>query len=76
MTRNAELARLFKRLKAGPLMDSLPQRIDLARREQLDYSSVLEIILIDRVRRRGNRRMELRLRADGIEELGRLEDFD
>ena len=76
MTRNAELTPLLKRLKLGPMMDTLPQRIALARREQLDYSSFLEIILTDEVSRRENRRIELRLRAAGFEETCRLEDFD
>ncbi len=76
MTRNAELTPLLKRLKLSAMMDTLPQRIALARREQLDYSSFLEIILVDEVSRRENRRIELRLRAAGFEETCRLEDFD
>ena len=76
MTRNAELTPLLKRLKLSPMMDTLPQRIALARREQLDYSSFLEIILTDEVSRRENRRIELRLKAAGFEETCRLEDFD
>ena len=58
------------------MMDTLPERIALARREQLDYSSFLEIILTDEISRRENRRIELRLRAAGFEETCRLEDFD
>ena len=76
MTRNAELTPLLKRLKLSAMMDTLPQRIALARREQLDYSSFLEIILADEISRRENRRIELRLRAAGFEETCRLEDFD
>ena len=76
MTRNAELTPLLKRLKLSAMMDTLPQRIALARREQLDYSSFLEIILVDEVSRRENRRIELRLCAAGFEETCRLEDFD
>ena len=33
----AELAPLLKRLKLGPVLDTLPERVALARREQLDY---------------------------------------
>ena len=40
MTRNAELAPLLKRLKLSAMLDTLPERIALARREQLDYSSL------------------------------------
>ena len=72
----AELTPLLKRLKLSAMMDTLPERIALARREQLDYSSFLEIILVDEISRRENRRIDLRLRAAGFEETCRLEDFD
>ena len=55
---------------------TLPERIALARREQLDYASFLEIILSDEVNRRAHRRTELRLHNAGFEETCRLEDFD
>ena len=55
---------------------SLTERISLARRDQLDYASFLEIILSDEVNRRADRRLELRVRNAGFEETCRLEDFD
>ena len=76
MTRNVELTPLLKRLKLSAMLDTLPERIALARREQLDYSSFLEIVLDDEINRRDNRRIELRLRSAGFEEVCRLEDFD
>ncbi len=76
MTRNAELSPLLKRLKLSAMLDTLPERIALARREQLDYASFLEIILADEVNRREHRRIDLRLRSAGFEETCRLEDFD
>ena len=63
-------------LKLGAMADTLPERIALARRDQLDYASFLEIILSDEVNRRADRRMELRVRSAGFEETCRLEDFD
>ena len=76
MTRVTELTPLLKRLQLGPMAATLPERIALARREQLDYASFLEIILSDEVNRRADRRMELRLLGAGFEETCRLEDFD
>ena len=76
MTRTAELTPLLKSLKLGALAATLPERIALARREQLDYASFLEIILSDEVNRRAHRRTELRLQGAGFEETCRLEDFD
>ena len=76
MTRVTELTPLLKRLQLGPMAATLPERIALARREQLDYASFLEIILRDEVNRRAHRRTELRLHNAGFEEICRLEDFD
>ena len=76
MTRTTDLTPLLKRLQLGPMMATLPERIALARREQLDYASFLEIILSDEVNRRADRRIELRLQGAGFEETCRLEDFD
>ena len=59
MTHNTELTPILKRLKLSAMMDTLPERIALARREHLDYSSFLEISLTDEISRRENRRIEL-----------------
>ena len=58
MTRVPELTPLLKRLQLGPMAATLPERIALARRDQLDYASFLEIILSDEVNRRADRRLE------------------
>ena len=76
MTRVTELTPLLKRLQLGPMAATRPERIALARRDQLDYASFLEIILSDEVNRRADRRLELRLLGAGFEETCRLEDFD
>ena len=68
MTRVTELTPLLKRLQLGPMAATLPERIALARRDQLDYASFLEIILSDEVNRRADRRMALRVRSAGFEE--------
>ena len=76
MTRSTDLTPLLKRLQLGPMAATLPERIALARREQLDYASFLEIILSDEINRRAHRRIELRLHQAGFQETCRLEDFD
>ena len=65
MTRANDLTPLLKRLQLGPMAATLPERIALARREQLDYASFLEIILSDEVNRRAHRRIEMRLHGAG-----------
>ena len=76
MIPNADLAPLLKALKLSPMLDTLPERIALARRDQLDYAFFLEIILTDEVSRREHRRIENRLNRAGFEKTSRLEDFD
>ena len=71
-----DLTPLLKRLQLGPMAATLSERIALARREQLDYASFLEIILADEVNRRAHRRIEVRLQQAGFQEICRLEDFD
>ena len=57
-------------------MDTLPERLVLARRDQLDYAAFLQILLADEVGRRDNRNLEVRLQKAGFEEKCRLDDFD
>jgi DNA replication protein DnaC len=58
------------------MLDTLPERLALARRDQLDYASFLQILLTDEIERRDNRNLEVRLQKAGFEEICRLEDFD
>jgi DNA replication protein DnaC len=76
MTTTNDLKPLLKRLRLGYLLNTLPERLVLARRDQLDYAAFLEIILADEVTRRDNRNVEIRLQQAGFEEVCRLEDFD
>ena len=76
MSVTAELKPLLKRLKLGAMMDMLPERLVLARRDQLDYAAFLQILLADEVGRRDNRNLEVRLQKAGFEEICRLDDFD
>jgi DNA replication protein DnaC len=76
MTTTTELTPLLKRLKLGTMLPTLPERIALARREQLDYADFLQVLLADEVARREHGRMELHLQRAGFDEICRLEDFD
>ncbi len=76
MSTATELKPLLKRLKLGAMLDTLPERLALARRDQLDYAAFLSILLSDEVTRRDNHNLEVRLQIAGFEEVCRLEDFD
>jgi DNA replication protein DnaC len=76
MRANAELAPLLRRLKLGAILTTLPERLALARRDQLDYVAFLQILLADEVTRRDGRRLEMQLQKANFEEVCRLEEFD
>lgn len=71
-----DLVRLLKRLKLGKIASTLPERLALARSQELDYAAFLEILLADEISRREQQRLELHLQQAGFEEICRLEDFD
>ena len=73
---NPDLAKLLRRLKLGKMAATLPERLALARSQQLDHAAFLEILLADEVSRRDQQRLELHLTQAGFEEVCRLEDFD
>ena len=66
MTTTSELKPLLKRLRLGYLLNTLPERLALARRDQLDYAAFLQILLADEVTRRNNRNLEVHLHAAGF----------
>jgi DNA replication protein DnaC len=76
MKQTKDLAPLLKRLKLGRMLPTLPERVSLARRDQLDYLSFLEVILSDEVARRDSNRFRNRILKAGFEQVCRLEDFD
>lgn len=76
MSLDPDLVRLLKRLKLGPLAPTLPERLALARAQQLDYAAFLTLLLADEVQRRDQLALERHLTAAGFEELALLETFD
>jgi DNA replication protein DnaC len=68
MTTDADLVRLLKRLKLGALAATLPERLTLARAQQLDYAAFLTLLLADEVERRDNAAVDRRLAKAGFEE--------
>lgn len=75
-TIDSDLVRLLKRLKLGPLLPTLPERLVLARAQQLDYVAFLTLLLADEVQRRDQQALERRLEHAGFEERVGLEHFD
>ncbi|TME23438.1 MAG: ATP-binding protein [Chloroflexi bacterium] len=71
-----DLVRLLKRLKLGPLLPTLPERLTLARAQQLDYVAFLTLLLADEVQRRDQQALERHLVQAGFEDRVTLDGFD
>ena len=76
MSIQPELKSLLKRLKLSGLLATLPDRLAFVRKEKLDYTQFLELVLSDEVERRDHKRVEVRLREAGFDEECTLERFD
>lgn len=76
MTVDTDLLRLMKRLKLGALAPTLPERLALARGQQLDYAAFLTLLLSDEVQRRDQMALERRVLQAGFEDYVTLEQFD
>jgi DNA replication protein DnaC len=74
-TIDAELKMLLRRLKLGRLLDTLPERLALARTEHLPHADFLHLVLADEVDRRDQTSAELRARAAKLDSSMRLEAF-
>ena len=76
MTVDADLLKLLKRLKLGALAPTLPERLALARAQQLDHAAFLTLLLADEVQRRDDLALDRRLERAGFEDRVSLDVFD
>ena len=72
---DAELKALLRRVKLGRCLDTLPERLTLARAEHLGHAEFLQLVLADEVDRRDRASAELRARAAKLDPTMRLETF-
>jgi DNA replication protein DnaC len=70
-----ELKTLLRRVKLGRCLDTLPERLALARAEQLGHAEFLHLVIADEVDRRDRASAELRARAAKLDPSMRLETF-
>lgn len=71
-----ELRSLLRRVKLGQTLDTLPERLALARSQGLGHAEFLELVLSDEVTRRDARSAELRARSAGLDPAMHLEHWD
>ena len=75
-TTSAELRQILRRLKLGPILETLPERLQLASQQKPAYQDFLELVLADEVARRDRIGGELRARTARLDAAMRLESWD
>src|ERR687885_1471105 len=73
---SADLKQVLRALKLGKLLTTLPERLTLARQQQLPHADFLHLVLADEVARRDTNSAALRARAAGLDPAMRLDTWD
>jgi DNA replication protein DnaC len=71
-----DLKQVLRALKLGRLLDTLPERLTLARQQHLAHADFLELVLADEVTRRETSSAAVRARAAGLDAAMRLDTWD
>jgi DNA replication protein DnaC len=71
-----ELKALLRRVKLGRSLDTLPERLALAKSRSLSHAEFLELVLADEVTRRDTHSADLRARSAGLEGSMRFDTWD
>ena len=75
-TISPELRGLLRRVKLGKLLDTLPERLALAKTSGLSHGEFLELLLADEVTRRDTAGAALRARTAGLDPAMTMERWD
>lgn len=75
-TISPELRSILRRLKLGPILATLPERLLLARQQELSIPAFLETVLSDEVARRDRLSGDRRAKAASLDPEMRLERWD
>jgi hypothetical protein len=75
-TVSPELKALLRRVKLGRALDTLPERLALARTRSLGHAEFLELVLADEVTRRDTTSAALRARTAGLDAAMTLDAWD
>jgi DNA replication protein DnaC len=73
---SGDLKRVLGKLKLGKMLDTLPERLSLARQQHLSHAAFLELVLADEATRRDTQSAQLRARKAGLNPGMRLETWD
>ena len=64
---SADLKKVMRQLKLGRILDTLPERLILARQRQLSHAAFLELVLADEATRRDTSSAARRARDAGLD---------
>ncbi|WP_204809330.1 IS21-like element helper ATPase IstB [Mycobacterium riyadhense] len=73
---STDLKRVMRQLKLGRMLDTLPDRLTLARQQHLSHAAFLELVLADEATRRDTSSAARRAREAGLDAAMRLESWD
>ncbi len=76
ITLSADLAPLLRRLRLSPMLETLPERLVLARQRSMPHQDFLLTIFSDEVQRRDRVALDLRVGKAKLDEQMRLENWD
>jgi DNA replication protein DnaC len=72
---SVELKQILRHLKLGKMLDTLPERLTLAKQNKLDHAAFLELVLADEIDRRDRTGAAQRARAAGLDRAMTLESW-
>jgi DNA replication protein DnaC len=72
---DADLRKLMRSLKLGRMLDTLPERLALARQQSLPHADFLSLVFADEVERRDRSSADLRSRTARLDPAMRIETF-
>ena len=72
---DADLRKLMRSLKLGRMLDTLPERLALARQQPLPYPDFLSLVFADEVDRRDRTSADLRAKVAKLDPAMRLDTF-
>ena len=70
-----DLKQVLRTLKLGKMLDTLPERLTLARQRSMPHADFLELVLSDEITRRDTNSAALRARAAGLDPGMRLDTW-
>jgi DNA replication protein DnaC len=73
---SGELRATLRALKLGQMLHTLPERLILARQQEMPHADFLQLVLADEVSRREAKSASLRARAAGLDPAMRLDTWD